>query len=76
MSWNYRVMRRQAGECAVFSIHEVYYDLEDRIEFFSEEPISPQGETKEQLDVDLELMQEALKKPVLEYDEKIISQKL
>ena len=57
-----------------YDIHQVWYDLEkgeqsgpeEFIETYSLEPISPSGDTLEFLQGELNLMQKALTKPILE----------
>ena len=69
MSWNYRVIRHIATGAAGdwFAIHEVYYDADGMPRAVSEKPISPQGDTCEELLSDLQMMQEAAEKPTLDY---------
>lgn len=65
--WNYRVMLTKDKENLenYFGIKEVYYNDDNSIMAISENPISPFGETLEELTNDLEKFQKALKLPVL-----------
>lgn len=74
MSWNHRVIRRtftHADESYedTYAIYEVHYDKNGKVEGYTSEPVSPQGETIEELEEELKLFQAALTKPVLEYEE-------
>ena len=67
MTWNYRVFEEIVYEECVHSLREVYYDPQGELEAYSEEAIGltwepEDGETLESV---LELVKEALKKPVL-----------
>ncbi|MEO8585033.1 MAG: hypothetical protein ABI584_02630 [Acidobacteriota bacterium] len=61
--WNYRVLERD-GE---FSIHEVYYAPNGRIEAFTTEPVAPGGGSLTALKADLRFYRTALSRPTLEY---------
>lgn len=61
MSWTYRVMRVD-GE---YGIHEVYYNDAGALSSYTEEPVSPIGETLEELLGDMEMFRSALQHPVL-----------
>ena len=80
MSWDYRVIKRfETGvpyyrdDIALaqteisFKIHEVFYDDED-FDGWTISPMSPSGESVEELAEELRLMAEALKLPVLVED--------
>lgn len=62
--WNYRVMVKE-GE---YAIHEVYYEGE-RVSNYTAEPVSPSGESIEELTNDVRSYLSALEKPVLEWDD-------
>ena len=64
MSWNYRIVTRDAG--ASYGIHEVYYHEDGTVRAWSEEPISPWGENPVELKCELEYMMRAFEKPFLE----------
>lgn len=79
MSWNYRVMRHeQSVEARTlrsdpaevwFEIHEVYYDRDTRKPTScTTNAVVPYGSTPEELASCLEMMAQALKEPVLDYD--------
>lgn len=77
MSWNYRVMRHTISNGEEwYGIHEVYYEEDGTIKFYSTDSIHPHGETEKELQKDLEMMQESFNKAVLPYNDNIISQKL
>jgi len=63
--WNYRVIESEE----VFRIHEVYYNKKGEITAFSEDPITPLGETLDELRGDLEYYMQALDRPVLKKEE-------
>ncbi len=61
MHWDYRVFLEDGG----YTIRTVYYDERGAIVAFSEKPIEPFGESLEELQEELNLLQVALKKKVL-----------
>lgn len=71
MSWNYRVVRRNAEYGPVYTIHEAYYQKPgDTTPFMiSQDEVSPLGDTEEELIQDLKLMQNALDSPIIDWDE-------
>lgn len=80
MSWNYRIIHkvtysRAFGPMHEYSVHEVYYHHDGSIRSWTEKPVSPFGETMEELRDDFEKHQRALFEPVLELDEIERSQK-
>lgn len=64
MSWNYRAVRR--GE--EIGIYSVYYDKDEHIEGISVDPSYVSYFSVEQIGEHLDLMREALQKPILEYE--------
>ena len=72
--WNYRVVRsvvkREESEDGeeYFGVYECFYTSKnpDVPDSWVECPAVPQGDTLEELKADLTLMQEALKRPILE----------
>jgi len=83
MSWNYRVGRKEfdgydpeehdPDDRYAFNIYSVYYadvpGVDDtKIKFVSVEPRDPHGISLEELKSDMEKMQAALDKPVLDMD--------
>ena len=83
MSWNYRVGRREFDgydpeehdpeDQYSFSIYSVYYadgcgDDDTKIAFTSVDPRDPHGTSLEALKDDVEKMQAALDKPVIDMD--------
>ncbi len=67
MTWNYRVVHRVEGGEDVYAIHEAYYD-NDTPTNITEDSVSPQGVTLNELERDFEAYQKALTQPVLEYE--------
>lgn len=65
MSWNYRIVRSAVDR--TLSIHEVYYGpgYQNSGLSWSESPVSPHGETLEELQADFEMMARALSQPIL-----------
>ena len=83
MSWNYRVGRREyegydpkehdPEDQYSFAIYTVHYadgcgDDDTKIQFTSVDPRDPHGLTLEELKSDVEKMQAALEKPVIDMD--------
>ena len=68
MTWDYRVMKRTFKKEIQFAIYEVYYNENDKVELFSEEPMYIYGETLKELKRDLKYYKDAFKKPVLNYN--------
>lgn len=68
MSWNYRVLKRknESGEYE-FGIYEVYYDNNENIESWTENPLTPVCASEEGLLEEMNLMLDALKKDTLIY---------
>ena len=73
MSWNHRVVRRTVNykniEHVYYSIHEVYYDPDGSIYGWVAEPAQPYGETLEELEDDLKLIQSAVNLPVIDEED-------
>jgi hypothetical protein len=66
-TWNYRVVRRLNGDTEEYDIREIYYDEAGEITMWTQEPIGPNGTSREELMADVELMMEASFRPVLNY---------
>lgn len=66
MGWNYRVLRREYKDEPYYAIHEVYYKKNGSIRMWSVNAMDPGGSTPEELADVLRMMQEALKKPILQ----------
>ena len=64
MTWNYRVMQFK-GELAIY---EVYYNEAGKVCGYSEKPVSPRGESLEDLRENLLRYSEALDEPNLDYE--------
>ncbi len=74
MSWNYRVCKRTFKNTQSFEeqyeIHEVYYDDENgKMNGWTNDAISPSGESLKELKEELLRMLEALDKEVIEINE-------
>jgi hypothetical protein len=63
MSWNYRIMTLDGGK--TFEIHEVYYTSGGKLSSYTENAISPTGDSITELMGDLTYMMEAFNKPIL-----------
>ena len=65
--WNHRVIYKKDKKTGFksFKIHEVYYSKKGKIQSWTEESVSPIGETKKILKKELKYFKNALKKPVL-----------
>lgn len=72
--WNYRVVRKKHSDGTTFlSIHEVYFDDQNRAWAVTRDPDAAQveeseGETPDNLKKILGWMLEACNKPVIDYD--------
>lgn len=65
-NWNYRVVRKPgfANE-PYYEIHEVYYNEDGTIKYWSSDPMTPFGETPEELELDVTRMLKAFIRPLL-----------
>lgn len=72
MSWNYRVMVHQMGFQNIVGIHEVYYDDDDKVTGWTENPVQAMSvmvdENSDNLYWVMEEMAKALTKPHLDYE--------
>jgi hypothetical protein len=72
MSWNYRVLRHKEDPLSEngewLSIHEVHYQ-DGKPTMCTAGPPGAGGETLEEIVKCLDLMKEALDKPILDYDD-------
>ena len=59
MSWNYRVCHRPTVPGGGYNVHEVYYDDEGRVIWYTKDPVSPFGDTPEELECDMTMMIDA-----------------
>lgn len=69
--WNYRIIRHTPVNGVGFvsyAIHEVHYDEGGNPVAVSENPIRLVADTPQDLAADLELMEDATRKPTLDYD--------
>ena len=67
MYWNHRVIYKKDLKTgfASFEIHEVYYSKKGKIESWTENAVSPFGESKKELKKELKYFKKSLKKPIL-----------
>jgi hypothetical protein len=71
-TWNYRVMKKElTGDFGYtdveYAIYEVHYK-DGKVTAYSSEPISPMGETPEELREDLKRMMMALERPLFDFE--------
>ena len=66
MTWNYRIIRTVQNNTFHYSIHEVYYNKNGKIEAWTEEPVLPFGESEDELREDINHFLQAFKLPILE----------
>jgi hypothetical protein len=64
MKWNYRVVKKDNQ----FTIHGVYYDEKSNIVSLDNDPNYPFGEDLEELEDRLKLMQDSLKKAIIDFE--------
>jgi len=71
-TWNYRVVKKTTLTGGVteewYGIHEVYYNSDGTAEYCTEVPVTPIGETLEDLRADVAAYAAALNKPPVDYD--------
>lgn len=65
MSWNYRVLAHKDEDEVYFQIHSVYYSKEGVADGYSETPSIIEAESIDIMKVELGMLSEALKKPIL-----------
>ena len=69
-SWNYRIVIKTTEDGDhYYGIHEVYYDEAGLADSCSETPCDPFGETRVELQDNINNMAEAFTMPVLHYDD-------
>lgn len=66
MKWDYRIIYQKINEDELYSVHEVYYDEEDRPVLYVKEPAKLLGGNIEQLREQWSLIAKSLEKPILE----------
>lgn len=67
MNWEYRILKKQIKKNEyILEIKEVYYDENGEIYGYGDVPVL-HGETEQSIRECLELMCEALSKPIIEY---------
>lgn len=70
-TWNYRVIKKElSGEfesTVQYAIHEVHYK-DGKAVAYTSDPISPLGETPEELREDLKRMMMALERPLFDFE--------
>ena len=68
--WNYRIIKKISQEQPIYTIHEVYYGPDGKIEGWTVEPVLPCGEDVDELREDIFYFLQAFRQPVLELREK------
>lgn len=69
MSWDYRVVHSVDHDEDIYQIHEIYYSDSGEIRMWTERPVTPFGNSLNELIHDIALFGEAHEKPVLEKSE-------
>lgn len=64
--WDYRVIHRVHGDERWFSVHEVYYNDDDKPILMTKDEVSPHGDTFEEFEDSFKAYNSALDKPVIE----------
>ena len=69
--WNYRAIRKRHPETDSVTYHvcEVYYREDGGIDCWTQEPVTPMGETAEELREDIKYFLHAFRRPILEEKE-------
>ena len=68
MTWNYRIIKKTLpGGEGYYGIHEVFYEDKKPV-MVTEDGIAPYGESEQELLGHYELMGEAFRAPVLDYE--------
>lgn len=72
MTWNYRIIKTHSTYCGesyqIYTVNEVYYDKQGKVDGHTSDGISPSGETLDELKSDLENYKKAFDKPAIIYD--------
>jgi hypothetical protein len=65
--WNYRILKLEDpdGNENIYQVHEVYYDDDGTINYWSSDPVSPSGTTTQELREDIQYQLNAFRKPIL-----------
>ena len=65
--WNYRILKLEDpnGNENIYQVHEVYYDDDSTINYWSSDPVSPSGTTTQELREDIQYQLNAFRKPIL-----------
>jgi hypothetical protein len=69
MSWSYRIVKTNVGGVSWFGVHEVYYDDEGKPTMVSQESVSLEEETVDDLDFLIGKIKIAMKQPILNYED-------
>ena len=64
--WGYRVVKYTNGS---LFIHEAYYDHREGLLGIANDPAAACGDTREELEENIELITQALNEPVLDYED-------
>ncbi len=65
--WGYRVVKH--GKKGILFVHEAYYDHREGLLGIANEPAAACGDTREELEENIELITQALNEPVLDYED-------
>jgi len=68
MAWNYRVCYRPSVTGGGYQIHEVFYDEDGGIKFYSAKPVSPHGDIVDELYEDVAKFWKAFDREPLNLD--------
>ena len=66
--WDHRIMKRTFPNEVLYQIHEVFYDDEDNVDGWTENPVTVSGIDMEDLKKGYKLIGTAFEKPVLDWD--------
>lgn len=69
VNWNYRICYRPSSGVPSMQLHEVYYDEDGEVKFYSERPMSPFGDDEVELHRDLIHMMNAFDHEPINLDE-------
>lgn len=69
MSWNYRICFRSKNRGYGFYIHEVYYEDDGSIKYYTANPVNVFGDDPDDVYQTLKMMMDSLDKDLLDLDE-------
>lgn len=68
MCWNHRIMKRRDRGEDFYAIYEVYYDESGKIDGWTEDSCSPEGDSLEELKESFRFFRQAFHAPILDYE--------